>query len=288
MATWRAGTGSSKPWTTRSRDQAGLARPERRALVVTARARCYASVDRCYTTLYVLDVASNGQRTRAVAYIRVSTDKQAEHGVSLAAQRAKVEAYATLYDLDVVEVVVDAGVSAKDMGRPGLQKALAALKAGQATALLVVKLDRLTRSVSDLGSLVEHYFADGRYSLLSVSEQIDTRSAAGRLVLNVLASVAQWEREATGERTAAAMAHKAARGEFTGGAAPYGFQIGKCGVQLVPVGREQGVIAKARAMREQGLSLRAIAQHLEQIGHRSRTGRPFAPTQISRMLARAA
>jgi hypothetical protein len=68
------------------------------------------------------------------------------------------------------------------------------LKEGEAEALLVVKLDRLTRSVVDLGTLVERYFAPGKAALLSVGEQIDTRSAAGRLVLNVLASVSQIER----------------------------------------------------------------------------------------------
>ena len=76
------------------------------------------------------------------------------------------------------------------------------------------------RSVRDLGHLVEKYFAPGKSALLSVGEQIDTRSAAGRLVLNVLASVSQWERAAIGERTATAMQHKASQGEYTGGWAP--------------------------------------------------------------------
>jgi len=140
--------------------------------------------------------------TKTIAYLRVSTDKQADRGVSLDAQRAKVKAYAELYDLELLEVIVDAGESAKSLDRPGLKRALGMLKAGQAEALLVVKLDRLTRSVVDLGTLVERYFAPGKAALLSVGEQIDTRSAAGRLVLNVLASVSQWEREAIGERTA--------------------------------------------------------------------------------------
>ena len=131
--------------------------------------------------------------TKTVAYVRVSTDKQADAGQSLEAQRAKVESYAGLYDLELVEVIVDAGVSAKNLSRPGLDRALAMLKSGKAEALLVVKLDRLTRSVRDLGELVEHYFASGKAALLSVSEQIDTRSAGGRLVLNVLASVSQWD-----------------------------------------------------------------------------------------------
>jgi len=154
--------------------------------------------------------------TRTIAYLRVSTDKQADRGVSLDAQRAKVKAYAELYDLELAEMIVDAGESAKSLDRPGLKRALGMLKAGDAEALLVVKLDRLTRSVVDLGTLVERYFAPGKAALLSVGEQIDTRSAAGRLVLNVLASVSQWEREAIGERTATAMQYKAKQGEYTG------------------------------------------------------------------------
>ena len=224
-------------------------------------------------------------RTRTVAYIRVSTDKQVEHGVSLDAQKAKVDAYAALYDLDLVAVEVDAGVSAKTLDRPALQRALGMLKAGKADAVLVVKLDRLTRSVRDLGDLVERYFASGQWALLSVGEQIDTRSAAGRLVLNVLASVAQWEREATGERTSAAMRHKAASGEFIGGELPYGWQLDDDGVHLVAHGAESAVLALARELRASGLSLRAIATELDRRGFRSRTGRVFAAPQIARMVA---
>ncbi len=222
-------------------------------------------------------------RTRTVAYLRVSTEKQADRGVSLEAQRAKVAAYAALYDLDLVEIVVDAGVSAKTLDRPGLSRALGMLRAGKVEALLVVKLDRLTRSVRDLGELVERHFAPGKAALLSVGEQIDTRSAAGRLVLNVLASVSQWEREAIGERTAAAMAHKAACGEYTGGEAPYGFTV-EAG-RVVELASEQAVIAQARALRTAGLSLRTVAAELDRRGLRARTGKVFAASQVARMVA---
>jgi DNA invertase Pin-like site-specific DNA recombinase len=222
--------------------------------------------------------------TKTVAYLRVSTDKQADRGVSLDAQRAKVEAYASLYDLDLVEIIVDAGASAKTLDRTGLNRALAMIKAGKADALLVVKLDRLTRSVRDLGDLVSGPFAPGRAALLSVSEQIDTRSAAGRLVLNVLASVSQWEREAIGERTSAAMQHMASEGEFTGGEAPFGYGVGADG-KLVPDEGEQAVIVEARSLRDAGLSLRRVAADLDANGHRSRTGRPFAASQVARMVA---
>lgn len=222
-------------------------------------------------------------RTRAVAYCRVSTDKQADRGVSLEAQRAKVEAYAALFDIDLVAVEVDAGVSAKTLDRPALTRALGMLDAGTADALLVVKLDRLTRSVRDLGDLVERYFANGAAALLSVSEQIDTRTAAGRLVLNVLVSVAQWEREAIGERTSAAMQHMANEGMYTGGRVPYGYAAD--GERLVEVPAEQAVIAVARELRTAGLSLRAVAAHLDQRGFRSRDGRAFASEQVRRMVA---
>ncbi len=130
---------------------------------------------------------------------------------------------------------------------------------------------------------MEQLFGRGEVALLSVSEQIDTRSAAGRLVLNVLASVSQWEREAIGERTATVLRHKAARGEYTGGDAPYGFAVA-AGGKLTRRDEEQVVIALARSLGKAGLSLRAIAAELAREGFVSRRGRQFAPAQVSRML----
>jgi len=223
-------------------------------------------------------------RTCTVAYLRVSTDKQTDRGVSLEAQRAKVESYAALYDLELVAIEVDAGESAKSLARPALDRALAMLRSGKADALLVVKLDRLTRSVRDLCDLVDRYFRDGKRALLSVGEQVDTRSAAGRMVLNVMSSVGQWEREAIGERTSAAMQHKASQGEYTGGAAPYGYALAADGVALVEVEAEQVVIADARALRATGMSLRKVAEALDRKGLRTRNGRTFAPAQVARMV----
>lgn len=222
---------------------------------------------------------ANG-RTKVVGYIRVSTDKQADEGVSLDAQRAKITAYCVAMDLELVAIVEDAGLSAKSLDRPGLHAALAMLESGKSQALLVTKLDRLTRNVRDLGDLIEKFFS--KYSLLSMADQIDTRSATGRLMLNVLTSVAQWERETAGERTRDAMAHMKAKGEFTGGnSAPYGFSVqnGK----LVPVESEQEVIRVAKDLQNAGLSRREIAKILDQKGIRSRSGKVFDATQIGRM-----
>lgn len=223
---------------------------------------------------------TGGDMTKAIGYIRVSTDKQAEHGVSLEAQRQKIEAYASLYDLQLVDIVVEQG-SAKTLERPGLNGVLARLYSGEAEAVIVVKLDRLTRSVADLGKLVERYFQ--QFALLSVSEQIDTRSAAGRLVLNVLASVSQWEREVIGERTSVAMQHMKAAGRYTGNA-PYGFELGIEG-QLVESEPEQRVLSLVRKYRQEGLSLRKIANVLSEQGFRSRAGKPLHFQSVARMAA---
>ena len=218
--------------------------------------------------------------TKTIGYIRVSTDKQADKGVSLEAQQEKLKAYATLYDLELVEIIVDAGESAKSLNRPGLTKALSML-GKEADALLVVKLDRLTRSVADLGKLLDSHFKTS--SLLSVSEQIDTRTAAGRLVLNVLASVSQWEREAIGERTSVAMRHKQSKGEYIGGKVPYGFRL--VDGELIKHESEQRVMSAVKEFRKAGLSYRAIIQELEARGFKSRSGKTFSPMQVKRIAA---
>src|SRR4051812_9767736 len=97
---------------------------------------------------------------RCIAYSRVSTQDQSDNGVSLEAQKEKLAAYAALYDLEIVETIEDAGESAKSLNRPGLLQALAMLRRGQADGIIVVKLDRLTRNVGDLQTLITDYFGE--------------------------------------------------------------------------------------------------------------------------------
>lgn len=215
---------------------------------------------------------------RVIGYVRVSTEKQASEGNSLEAQTRKLQAYAQAMDLQIVAFEVDAGESAGSLDRPGLQRALARLDAFEAEGILVVKLDRLTRSVRDLGALLETYFRDGQHSLLSVGESIDTRSASGRMVLNILTVIGQWEREAIGERTSAVMQHMRERGEYTGGDPPFGFRLEEGKLEEDPT--EQAMIRRARGLREVGMSLRQIAADLGP----ARNGKPFDPKQIARML----
>jgi DNA invertase Pin-like site-specific DNA recombinase len=217
---------------------------------------------------------------RVVAYVRVSTEKQATEGNSLEAQQARLTSYAAAFGYEIMSVEVDANESAGTLERPGLKRALARLDADECEGLLVAKLDRLTRNVGDLCHLVSAYFRDGGHSLLSVGEQIDTQSAAGRMMLNMLTVIGQWEREAIGERTSAVMQHMKSQGMFTGGWPPFGYRVDEEG-NLVEQPFEQEKIALAGAMRREGISLRAVAAAL---GPNPRTGKAFGVTQIVRML----
>jgi len=223
---------------------------------------------------------------RAVGYVRVSTDKQADGGVSLEAQTAKVRAMADVQDAHLLEVVTDAGVSAKTLQRPGLARVLALVRARAVDMVLVAKLDRLTRSVRDLADLLD-VFAKHGVALVSVAESLDTGSAAGRLVLNVMASVSQWEREAIGERTRDALRHKKANGERVG-TVPFGYQLGPDGVALVANFDEQRVLRLLRDLRQTGYTLQAIADELNRQGLRTRRGSPWQLRTVHHLLRAAA
>ena len=147
----------------------------------------------------------------AVGYVRVSTERQADQGVSLEAQEAKVRAMATVQGVTLTEVIIDGGESAKSLKRPGLRRLLAMVETGKVQAVIVAKLDRMTRSVKDLCGLLE-LFEKRKVALVSVAESLDTGSAAGRLVITIMGAVSQWEREAIGERTRDALQHKRSNG----------------------------------------------------------------------------
>lgn len=229
-------------------------------------------------------------KNRVVGYVRVSTEEQSREGVSLEAQRARIEAQAVASGLELVAMHIDAGVSAKSLDRPALSAALADLDGGRADALLVFKLDRLTRNVADLGKLIETYFAS-RFALLSVSDSIDTRSAGGRLVLNVLTSVAQWEREAVGERTAMALRHLKSKGVHIGRVG-----LGQRHVEDVdPEGRHvivvdpegQATVGRIVALRRSGASLREICTVLDAEGRKTARGGRWQPGTVAKVLKRS-
>ena len=132
---------------------------------------------------------------KAIGYVRVSTEKQGDSGVSLEAQQEKIRAMAVVKGIELMDLIIDAGESAKSLNRPGMMQVLALVEARAVDVVIIAKLDRLTRSVKDLAELLERFTRRG-VSLVSVADSLDTQSAAGRLVLNIMVSVSQWEREA--------------------------------------------------------------------------------------------
>ena len=218
---------------------------------------------------------------KAIGYVRVSTDEQAKSGLGLEAQIAKIKAYAELFDIELTEIIMDEGISGKTLERDGLKRAIKMLKEKKAEGMVIAKLDRLTRNVADLGTLVSTVF--DKAELYSVSEQINTKNAAGRLVLNVLVSVAQWERETICERTKDALQAKKARGEKTGGNIPFGFNV--INGKLDRNEEEQAIISEIKSLKNKGLSLRKIAEALNGRGIATKNGKAWTAVQIQRIVA---
>ncbi len=199
---------------------------------------------------------------RTFAHVRVSTEDQATTGVSLDAQEARIGAYCTAIDWKVPEVVRDACESAKSLKRPGIATTIGHVRDGSIERIVVAKLDRLTRSIRDLSDLID-LRAKHDVVLVSVGETLDASSAAGRMVVNMLGVVGQWEREAIAERTSMVLSHKRRSGLAY---ATVPFRYRREGDVLIPDAFEQKALRKAIRMDRTGASVREIAHFLADRG----------------------
>ena len=221
---------------------------------------------------------SNGHA--CVLYGRVSTAQQALDGISLAAQRDRLNAWASAHAYRVIAHESDAGISGKRAdNRPGVQAAIT-LACEHKAALVVYSLSRLGRSTQDILAIADRLDRAGA-DLVSVSESIDTTNAAGKMVFRLLAVLAEFERDLASERTRAALAHKRRRGEKTGGRVPFGYRV-RDGL-LVPIPEQQEAIRIGLDLYRRGRSYRAIARHWHQHGY---TERPLNHKTIAAVLRR--
>jgi site-specific DNA recombinase len=147
--------------------------------------------------------------------------------------------------------------------------------------VIVAKLDRLTRSVKDLCELLERFERKG-VGPVSVAESLDTGSASGRLVPNIMAAVSHWEREAIGERTRDALRHKRSQGERVGNIA-FGFRLSDDGEHLEADPAEQAALTEIRRLRREGATLRGIAAALNHRTFRTRRGTPWRLESVARV-----
>lgn len=222
----------------------------------------------------------------AIGYIRVSTDGQATDGVSLDAQRARIEAWCVANEMKLIDVFVDAGFSGgRSDNRPGLQSALDAVCKSHGV-LIVYSLSRLARSTKDtivIGERLGKASAD----LVSLSERIDTTSAAGKMMFRMLAVLAEFERDQISERTTTAMRFKAAQGQRVG-TVPFGFDLDGDGISLIANSAEQQAIQIINELRASGESLRKIAAELTRRGIPTKVGNSWTHSTVQRIVNRAA
>ena len=182
---------------------------------------------------------------RVLGYVRVSTDEQSDSGAGLEAQSRAIKAECKRRGWQLVEVIEDAGFSAKDLKRPGIQAALQALEAGDEKALVAAKLDRLSRSMIDFTALMATAQKQG-WALVALDCAVDTTTPAGEAMANVLATFAQFERRLISQRTREALAVKRSQG----------VRLGR------PPILDRKTVSRIRRERKRGRTLAAIAEGL--------------------------
>jgi DNA invertase Pin-like site-specific DNA recombinase len=206
----------------------------------------------------------------AVIYTRVSTDRQAAEGVSLDAQLDRARAWAAAMGYTITGTFSDAGISGKRMDtRPAL---LAAIEQAcrEKSAVIVYSLSRLARSTRDALAISERLDKAGA-DLVSLSEQIDTTTAAGKMVFRMLAVLSEFERDLVSERTRTALTYKRSTGHKTGGTVPFGYTADDHG-RLIEHDGEQAAIREIKSLKAKGYTLRAIAVELQRQGITTKTG----------------
>ena len=219
---------------------------------------------------------------KAIGYIRVSTEQQADEGVSLAAQRAKIVDWCKYHEYELVKIYEDAGISGKTVTkRPELQAALSSMKKGM--ALVVYSLSRLARSTKNCIEIADELKAKGS-DLVSLTEKIDTTSAMGEFFFTLIAALGQMERKVIGERTKAALAHKKSIGEKY---APVPFGYKEINKRLEVVKHEADLVIDIFNKRAAGETLQSIAQALNEQGVIGKQGGKWYASSVSCILRRA-
>lgn len=221
----------------------------------------------------------------AVGYVRVSTEGQVTDGVSLDAQQARVRAWCEANGNPLISLHVDAGLSGcRSDNRPGLQAALTAACKAKA-ALVVYSLSRLARSTKDAIMISERLAKQGA-DLVSLSEKIDTTSAAGKLFFRLMISLNEFERDLVAERTKGALSHLRNQGKRISGQLPFGYDLAADGTSLIPNSREQEGLKLIERMQANGFGRRRIAAALTVEGIPTKTGTAWSPQTVGRILQR--
>jgi site-specific DNA recombinase len=228
--------------------------------------------------------ASHGGDVRVGVYVRRSTDDE-HQPYSIEAQDTRLASYIGSQPgwRQAARFADDA--SGATTNRPGLQRALAAARAGVIDVLLVYRVDRLTRSLRDLVTLLDNLDRAG-VVFRSATEPFDTATAMGRMLLQMLGMFAQFERDTIIDRVIAGMERKAAAGKWKGGRRPFGYQVNPAASTLIPCQHEAAVVRLIFGLYTRDrLGARSIASTLNDRGHRTTTGGNWSAHQVLRVLS---
>jgi DNA invertase Pin-like site-specific DNA recombinase len=226
---------------------------------------------------------------RAAIYTRVSSDEQAREGFSLDLQEERCRAYASAHGWMLIDVFTDPGVSGAKAQRPRLDAMLAAVERSEVDVIVVAKLDRLGRSMRNLSPLLG-LLDDRGVSLVSIAEAFDSRSTTGRLLRNMLGSMAEWERDVICERTRAGVNARVRAGGWGGGKRPpFGYSIvgkGPSAHLEVNQGEAEVVRTALSLVLDQGLSTLEVALRLNALGLTPRTAPLWTSQNLRNCLKR--
>ena len=218
---------------------------------------------------------------RVAAYVRVSTDEQADKGNSIFEQQERLTAYCKAMNWNAPEFYIDEGYSAKNLKRPAITKLLNDIKTTQYDVIVSTKLDRVCRNLSELLQIVR-MFEDFNCRLVSASESFDTSTAAGRMVLQLLGMFAEFERERISERVRDNMISLAKNTNKALGKACFGYRVenGKLVIDEDEARHVRWMFDTA----EQGVGFTTIAKRLNQIGVLTRNGKMWEHTSVKRFM----
>lgn len=221
-------------------------------------------------------------RLKACVYTRVSTSEQAMEGYSIEEQERMCKAAIVSKGWEYIGTYSDPGISGRTMDRLGLQKMIRAIERGEIQAVVIYKLDRLSRKQRDTMTIIEDIFLENDVDLVSLNETLDTSTPWGRAMIGILSSFNQMESENIQMRTAMGKEAKATKGGYAGGKPPLGYK--SVNGELVVVEEEAEIVRLIYKLRKDGMTMVKIAEELNKRGLKTKQGNEFRHSAIQVIL----
>lgn len=235
-----------------------------------------------YTVREVILLKMNYEIKKACVYTRVSTEAQADEGASLQEQERMAKAAIVSKGWEYVRTYEDAGFSGRNMERPALKQMFDDIRGGEVNAVVVFKLDRLSRKQKDALTIIEDVLLANDVELVSLKETLDTSTPWGRAMIGILASFNQLESETIVQRTSMGRNAKARTGGYAGGKPPLGYAADNGELVIVP--EEAEIVRLIFQLRKEGGTLMGIADELNRRGYTTKKGGKFLHSAVQNVL----